>query len=55
MVFCEINKGALAGNDVTPNDLIKWIKNHLGDHDCHFYPPKAKLGDPQFDILFVPK
>ncbi len=55
MIFCEINEGALAGNDVTPAELIKWIKNHLGDHDQHFYPPKAKLGDPQFDILFVPK
>jgi len=55
MIFCEINEGALAGNGVTPNDLIKWIKNHLGDHTMHFYPPNAKLGDPQFDILFVPK
>jgi FkbM family methyltransferase len=55
MIFCEINQGALAENEVSPAELICWIKNHLGDHDCHFYPPKAKLGDPQFDILFVPK
>lgn len=55
MIFCEINEGALLSNMVTPNDVIKWIKNHLGDHDQHFYPPNAKMGDPQFDILFVPK
>jgi FkbM family methyltransferase len=55
MIFCEINEGALAGNGVTPRELLDWIKGHLGECATHFYPPKAKLGDPQFDILFVPK
>lgn len=54
-IFCEINEGALLSNMVTPNDVIKWVKNHLGECAMHFYPPKAKLGDPQFDILFVPQ
>ena len=55
MVFCEINEGALAANDVTPDKLIDWIRGCLGECSMHFYPLKAKLGDPQFDILFVPK
>lgn len=55
MIFCEINGGALAANDVTPDKLIAWIRGCLGECSMHFYPPKAKLGDPQFDILFVPK
>lgn len=54
-IFCEINEGALAANDVTPDKLISWIRGYLGGCSMHFYPPKAKLGDPQFDILFVPK
>jgi len=55
MVFCEINDGALAANAVTPAQLIHLIKRHLGMCNMHFYPPDAKLGDPQFDILFVPQ
>ena len=54
MIFCEINAGALESNGVTPSELIAWIEDRLGACEKHFYPVGAKLGDPQFDILFTP-
>jgi FkbM family methyltransferase len=55
MIFCEINRGALAENDTAPEDIVMWVRNTLGPHTQHFYPAKAKWSDPQFDILFIPQ
>jgi FkbM family methyltransferase len=53
LIFCEINRGALAANHVTPEDLIGWFENRGYSSDI-IYPASAKRTDEQFDILFVP-
>lgn len=52
LVFCEINRGALAGNGHTPDDVIGFMRG-LGYSADTLYPRHAKHGDEQYDILFV--
>lgn len=54
LVFCEINRGALAANDITPDMLTSWFAERDYYTDVH-YPAKALPTDEQFDILFIPK
>lgn len=54
LVFCEINRGALARNNLTPMDVIGWMKAR-GYASNVFYPSDAIFEDPQYDILFIPQ
>lgn len=53
LVFCELNKGALALNHVTPEDIIGWFENRGYSSDI-IYPASAQRSDEQFDLLFMP-
>lgn len=55
MVFIEINRGALAGNLCTPEDIYRFFLD-LGYsvESALIYPPRAALDSEQFDILFLP-
>ena len=53
IVFCEINKGALAGNGHTPDDIMAFFEQ-LGYSNNLIYPSGARHGDEQYDVLFFP-
>lgn len=53
IVFCEINKGALAANGVSVAD-IGAIFTELGYTDSAVYPESATADDLQYDALYIP-
>lgn len=53
VVFCEINEGALNANGVGPVEIYSFFKDLKYETDLR-YPRSANLGDPQYDVLFLP-
>lgn len=53
ILFIEINRGALAANNHTPDDVMDLIRSY-GYSDFTLYPPQATWDDPQFDVLCRP-
>lgn len=53
MVFCEINEGALNANGIGPREIYSFFEGFGYETDLR-YPRGAKLGDPQYDVLFLP-
>lgn len=54
LVFCELNRGALAANRCAPETLILWFEDRGYSSDL-IYPTRATRADEQYDILFIPK
>lgn len=50
--FVEVNKGALAANGNTPEDLMKFFTNR--GYDFEVYPENASHKDEQYDLFFFP-
>lgn len=51
IIFCEVNRGALAANGHTPEDITSLLRDYLGYTKFSYYPPNAEWSDPQFDLL----
>lgn len=53
IIFCEVNRGALAANGHTPEDITD-ILRELGYSNIEIYPTTETWQSPQFDILVKP-
>ena len=53
IIFCEINRGALKANGVSPEALHDTIRS-LGYPRFELYPRGADWDWPQFDVLYLP-
>lgn len=51
IVFCEMNRDALAANGYAPADLFKFFAEY-GYGEPELYPPGVSREDEQFDALF---
>ena len=53
MIFVEVNRGALATNAATPEDLLAFLSS-VGYQTPQIYPPSASPAGEQYDLLFRP-
>lgn len=53
MLYVEINRGALAGNNKTPEDVFALLED-FGYTKQQIYPNTASYEDAQYDVLFLP-
>jgi len=53
VIVLEINQSALAAQGTSEAEVVEWLRNRA--YSLTVIQPDCKWGDPQFDVLAVPK